>query len=155
VVTTACPATHRTLSARREVPLAHETRPRGAARPAIELTVDCEPIERLAALVVRVRGPAPLGLPVRVRDHVVGQIDARGIAHIVLRVAPHTTLRVQLDTTTAPELEPKSPVQSFALGADDSIVLFDQALTRARAPRRRQRHEAARGRAALLPYRVD
>lgn len=162
VVTAACPSAFRTLDERRELAV----RPLRAAAgqqpgPSLQLSVTCEPLELLAALVVRARGERVAGLPLRVHDQVVGQTGPDGTAHILLRARPDASLTVELDTSREPALEPRSPVQTFQLGKQPSVLLFEPSLERASSSRRRPRAarpgvgRASAGTPGRLPYRVD
>jgi hypothetical protein len=152
-LSSACPPSYRTLEAKRRLVL----RRIGAAAshaPALELTVHCEPLERQAAIVVRVQGPEVAGLPVRVGGETVGQTESDGTAHLLLHVKPHSALRVQLVTEAHAGLLPRNPVQSFAIEDEDTILLVAQTLEPTK-PKRPARAPARRARGPVLPYRID
>lgn len=147
-LTFACPAGHRTLEAQRELWL-RRAQPIAHPAAALALTVRCQPIERLAALVVRARGSRSGGLPVLVRGEVIGQTAPDGTAHLLIPTRAQSALRVTIDTSTVPALRPASPVQTFEVRDADRLLLFEQRFAmEARAPILRQR---AGGR----PYRID
>jgi len=152
-LSSACPPTYRTLEPKRRLVL-RRVSSAAQPRPALELTLRCEPLERQAALVVRALGPDTAGLPIRVGGETVGQTAADGTAHVVLRVKPHSSLRVQLVTEAHPELLPRNPMQSFEIDDQDEVFLVEQALARAK-PRRRVPKAPQRAPAPLLPYRID
>ncbi len=156
VVTAACPPAYRTLDERRELamPQLHASNGQRAA-PTVQLTITCQPLELLAALVVRLRGESSAGLPIRVRDQVVGQTGPDGTAHLVLRARPNASLTVELDTSAEPQLEPRNPVQTFQLGKESSVLVFDQTLTRPRGAHHARRQVHFAGPTRGLPYRVD
>jgi hypothetical protein len=156
VITAACPSAYRTVDERRELSL-HRVLGRAprASAPSLQLRVSCEPLEVLAALVVRVRGDGVADLPVRVRDRVVGQTDPEGAAHLLLRGRPDSSVTVQLDTSRVPGLQPESPVQTFELGQQPSVLVFERTLTRPRPVRRSPRPALTTALRSRLPYRVD
>lgn len=144
----ACPASHRTPNPRRELRL-RAPRPIAGHDAPLALAVACEPVERVAALVVRARGPRSAGLPVHVQGELLGQTARDGTAHLLIRARAHSVLRVMLDTSAVPALRPTNPVHSFELGQEDRLVLFEQRFTvEARAPISRQA-------TPRRPYRID
>jgi len=152
-LSSACPPAYRTLEPKRRLVL-RRVASAAQSTPALELTLRCEPLERQAALVVRALGPDTAGLPIRVDGETVGQTAADGSAHLVLRVKPHSSLRVQLVTEAHPELLPHNPMQSFEIDDQDEIFLVEQTLARAK-PRRPSPKAPHRAPAPLLPYRID
>lgn len=155
-ITSACPPAYRTLDERRELTMRrlHAT-PNQPTASRLQLTLTCEPLELLTALVVRIRGELTSGLPIRVRDQVVGQTGPDGTAHLVLRTRPDASLTVELDTSAEARLAPINPVQTFQLGKEPSVLVFDQTLTRPRAARRGLRPARLAAPTRGLPYRVN
>jgi hypothetical protein len=154
----ACPPAYRTVDARRQLILrdlhaSAERKPR-ADSTGIQLTAQCEPLERMAVLVVRTSGPSTAGLPINVGGELVGMTQPDGTSHVLIRTPPHRSLRVELDTSQHPELAPSDPVQTFQVDDDDSILLFEQALVRAPTPRAARR-TPSRTRQSRVPYRID
>jgi hypothetical protein len=155
----ACPPAYRTLTASRRVVLRGIDRDaRSHPQSDLELVARCEPIDRTAVIAVRVRGPITSGLPILVAGETAGQTEADGCAHLLRRVQPHSSLRVELDTAAHPQLIPRDPVQRFELGDSDSILLFEQAFATTRPPARARRSRALRLPAGppspRLPYRI-
>jgi hypothetical protein len=150
ILSWACPAAYATRTEQRSLVLEA-----GARAAPTTLRAQCEPLERSAALVVRVSGAPASGVPVRVRGEVVARTDATGVAHALLRVRPNAPIAVALDTREYPELLPRDPVETFQLGDEDSVLLLERTL--ASAPpatpkgKRRVRREPAR----RLPYRIQ
>jgi hypothetical protein len=151
----ACPPAYRTQNENRRLVLRRLERKALSQASDFELTTHCEPLERVAAVVVRARGPSTTGLPIRIGGEIVGQTDLDGIAHLLLKTRPHSALRVQLETSAHPELIPSDPVQTFQLDDEDSILLVDQSF--ALAPRKHYagHRVAAAPSAAHVPYRID
>jgi len=96
------------------------------ARPEVEVT--CGRDQRIAALLVST--PGFEGLPVLVHDRQVGRTDATGTAHVLLQGDPSTPLRVVLDTSSVPDVQPASPHRDLQIGTRDEIIVFAPALTR-------------------------
>jgi hypothetical protein len=150
VLTVACPPGHRTLDPRRALQLQVPRPVAGAGQGAtLALTVRCAPIERVAALVVRARGPGSAGVPVRVGGEALAQTAADGTAHLLLTARARSALRVTLDTSGVPGLHPASPARTFEIGDDDRLLLFEQ---RFQLPPRAPIH---RQRSTPHPYRLD
>jgi hypothetical protein len=123
VLSWACPAAHEPSSEQRELSI-----DAGAASPLLKLEARCAPLDVQAALVVRASGAPPEGLPIVVRDEVVARTDAEGLAHVMLRARRGSSLAVALDTSAHPRLVPASPIETFQLGGDDTILLLDRKL---------------------------
>ena len=152
-VTGLCPTGHQGPSAPRALKLRHVTNTSGRKAATLELTFRCTPELTRAALVVRARrGDKPLALPILVDGRVVGQTDAQGVAHVLVRSAPHASLQARLDTKGAPELQPRDPVRIFDLEDTDTVLLFDQTFeTRKPAPH----PHATRPVPRRVPYRIQ
>lgn len=160
VITAACPSAYRTIHERRELALWPLQRPGSGAGgrgsdAGLQLSITCEPVELLAALVVRVRAPSAAALPIRVRNRVIGQTGPDATAHLVLRARPDSSVTVELDTSAAPDLEPSNPVQTFQLGKEPAVFVFDQTLTRTAPARRAARTRRPEAAAHRLPYRLN
>jgi hypothetical protein len=125
-LTAACPPAYRTLMQNRRLVLRRIEGRTGHATSDFELTARCEPLERLAAVVVRARGPAVAGLPIRVDGETLGQTDLDGTAHLLVKARPHSSVRVAILTSEHADLLPRDPVQTFQLDDEDSILLVDQ-----------------------------
>jgi hypothetical protein len=148
----ACPSAYRTRGDQRVLTL--EAPAQRSSQPST-LRAQCEPLERLAALVVRLTGAPATGLPIRVRNEIVARTDEHGVAHALLRVRPSSPLGVALDTSQHPELVPRDPVETFQLGDDDSILLFERTLSAAPRPALKAKRRVRREPARRLPYRIE
>jgi hypothetical protein len=123
-LTAACPPEYRTAEPQRQLRL---QRLRGAnSQTDLQLTTRCEASERQFAVVVRTRGAALGGIPIQARGQLVGQTEADGTAHLLIRSRPHASLRIALDTSRQPELIPHDPVHTFQLQDQDDVLLVDQ-----------------------------
>lgn len=99
--------------------------PAAAAR-GIEISLECKPAERIAALVVR-SGGIP-GLPVIMQGQQVATTDASGVAHLVLRLPPSSAFTVGIDTSSNPNIIPANPSLPFTIADNDDILTFDPQL---------------------------
>jgi hypothetical protein len=108
-----------------------------AARRGIVQTVQCAPIERTLAVVVRTEGQS--NVPVYWQNREVGRTDQGGVAHLTFRVRPPTPVQLELRTSENPLLRPENPRQVFTLaeGAMDDVQFWDQTFAVEAAPRRR------------------
>jgi hypothetical protein len=100
---------------------------------ASELSVQCVPDKRMAALLVSAPGFG--GLPILLHGREVGRTDTSGIAHLALRGEPRTPMRVVLDTSARPRITPPSPHKDVRIGARDEIVVFAPELTEPDPPK--------------------
>lgn len=151
-----CPEGHR---APEELPLLTLRRFRGldpaAAERGIEVSIDCPPAERTAAVVIRA-GDNGGGLPVTMSGRELARTDEHGIAHLVMHVQPHTTFRLRLDTSDNEDLRPQSPGATFTVPDADEIFLFDQPFeVRQKRRRWRRRRRSSEPSGPMLPMRID
>jgi hypothetical protein len=110
--------------------------PAGAVR-GVEVTVQCRPAERLAAVVVRAGGIA--NIPVLMQGQPVALTDASGVAHLMLKLPPNSGFTMALDTSANPRLAPANPSQPFVVPDSDEVLVFDAPLIEQRAPTKRRR----------------
>jgi hypothetical protein len=123
-ITTACPPEYRTAEPQRQLRL---QRLRSAdPQTDLQLTTRCEASERQVAVVVRTRGAALGGIPIHAAGQLVGQTEADGTAHLLIRSRPHASLRISLDTTRQPDLIPQDPVHTVQLQDQDDVLFVDQ-----------------------------
>lgn len=146
----ACPATHEPPADQRELVLEDP-----AQAPGLKLEARCAPLEVQAALVVRASGAPREGLPVLVRDEVVARTDADGIAHVVLSARRGSALTVALDTSAHPKLVPASPVETFQLGDEDTILLLDRALSSPTPKTKRLASKGPKEPSFRKPFRIQ
>jgi hypothetical protein len=157
LLTSACPPEYRSPDPERRLLL---QRPQAHPRADVadfQLTTRCEPSERQVVVVVRTRGAAHGGMPIRASGQVVGQTEADGTAHLLLRARPHQTVRILLDTSLQPEILPRDPVQTLQLEDQDEVSFIDQLFE---PVLREAPHKPARPRKPLppapaLPYRIN
>lgn len=123
-----CPPNHQAPKAPLEVALF-----RYAAGSTPELTAVCAQ-ERVAEAVV-VRTPGAHDLPLYARGERIGETDAQGVAHLLLRGAPGENIDLSFDTSERPELRPVNPSVRVALGAQDDVVLAEQRFETRAKPR--------------------
>jgi hypothetical protein len=114
----------------RSIPLS-----RHARQPPLDLQFVCRPAQRSLLLVVR--APLGVGLPVLVDGEQVGTVASDGTLHAVVQRAPEATVRVTLDTTNTPTLVPQQPVREIKVSDQDEFIVFDQVLSVAPAKSRR------------------
>jgi hypothetical protein len=107
-----------------------------SAPAGLRTSFQCKPQQRLAAVVIRAGGKA--GLPVLLDGKPIGETDAAGFAHLLVRVPASGMLQLGLDTTRMPALRPKNPVSSFAMHDADGLFVLDQPFQE-RAPPRKKR----------------
>jgi hypothetical protein len=107
---------------------------------AMEITLRCRPLKRLAAFVVRAsNGP---DLPVLLDGQRVARTNGSGVAHFSIRGAPGTEYTVELETAERPRLLPRSPTHLFILPNADEIFVINQAFKVENEPPRRGRRRA-------------
>ena len=107
---------------------------------------------KMRNVMVAVKTTGSKGTPVLVNGERQATTDDNGIAHVALVVDRNTpSVRVDLDTTSEPTLVPQSPSRTFALNGKDSVLIFDQALSR----RSRPKPKAAAAPARHIPQRLN
>ncbi len=104
-------------------------------------------------IVVVVRAQGGGGLTLNVEGKPSGTTDADGIAHVLVHASRQVkSLNVSLDTSTRPELKPRSPSRTYELAGNDAILLLDQTFVSAQ---RRVLRAAAPKKQKHIPYRID
>lgn len=118
-------------------------------------TVDVQCAASLRSKVIAVRAGQP-DLPVLLRGEVVARTNERGTTHVLLRERAGTSVRLTLDTSSAPQLRPASPVRMFAVAAKDDFAVWDQPFeVIAKKPKRKPKPEVAPEPEAHVPERLD
>lgn len=115
-----------------------EAGPRG-----LEMSLECPPLERWAALVVRTGQP---DLPILIGDEEVARTDASGVAHHVLKGAPNSRYRVTISTEGKPNLRPQNPRALVTLGSRSDTFVIEEEIEERRVRRRRRRARRRRSR---------
>ncbi|HET9929597.1 MAG TPA: hypothetical protein VFQ35_02870 [Polyangiaceae bacterium] len=123
-----CPPNHKPPKAPLEVALF-----RYAAGSTPELTAVCE--QETVAEAVVVRTPGARDVPLYARGERVGQTDAQGVAHLLLRGAPGENVDLAFDTSERPELRPASPSVRVTLANQDDVLLAEQRFEQRPKPR--------------------
>lgn len=108
-----------------------------AAARGVEISIQCRPSDRLAAVVVRSGGIA--NIPVLMQGQPVALTDASGVAHLMLKLPPNTSFTMALDTSAHPRIAPASPSQPFVVPDSDEVLIFDAPLIEAALPPPRRR----------------
>ena len=154
-LTTTCPAGFDTEKAERRIVLGHYQR--SGNQPAqLKVRAGCIQREHDLALVVRSRP----GVALLVDGQRLGQTNADGIEHLLLRVRPGTRLQLSLDTTAHPGLLPQQPIKTIYTEPHDDLITWDQPLEpkpRAWPPSRRRAPPAEPVESVTphMPVRID
>jgi hypothetical protein len=118
-------------------------------------TVQVQCSASLRSTVVAVRAGQP-NLPVLLRGEVVARTNERGTTHVLLQERAGTSVRLTLDTSSAPQLRPASPVRMFAVTAKDDFTVWDQPFeVIAKKHKRKPKPEVAPEPEAHVPERLD
>jgi hypothetical protein len=118
----ACPAGFRAIGPAINVVLRPLADP--ARRP--EYRARCRP--ELRSLVIAVRAPNAVHVPLRYLGKEIARTDDQGAAHGLLRLPPNESAKLMLDTS-APEhrwLRPQNPELKVSMPDRDDVVLFEQ-----------------------------
>lgn len=148
-----CPSAHRNPGDLRPITLQHLRRldePDVIQR--VRVRVECPP--RTRAAIVLVRTPGHAGVPVLVDGTERARTDADGLAHIALRLEPHTTIEVALRTDHLADLLPRNPSRVYLVPDHDELFVFDQELTPTHTTRRRRRRRRVIETGSDLPERI-
>lgn len=150
-VTVTCPDGFAGAERPSSVRLAHTRRVDLGGYQATRFEATCTREVREIVLVVRSEGAG--GVPLVVDGRPAGSTNSDGIAHVLAHAERRVgALRVTLDTSSRPELKPKSPTRTYELSGKDAILLFDQ--TFVTAPKRVLRAAAPKPQ-KHVPYRID
>lgn len=127
----------RALGTGRTEPLAHD--------------VTCDRKSR--DIVVAVKASGAPDTPVLINGHREATTDENGIAHVALTVDRNApSVRIDLDTSADTSLVPQNPSRTYTLKARDSILVFEQALSRRARPRLQK---AVRAPTRHIPQRLN
>lgn len=94
------------------------------AEQGLQVSISCPPLERLAVVVIRTKGQTDL--PVTMRGREIARTDEDGVAHVLIKMAPESTFRLELNTSDRPKLQPQNPGATFTVPDEDHIFLYDQ-----------------------------
>ncbi len=105
----------------------------------LAVTAECRPTDRRGVVVVRAKGHADL--PVLMHGAEVARTDRHGVAHVLVALAPHSSFRVEIETSKRPTLRPRNPVATFTMHDADDLFLFDPEFTeKKKKPKPRKKH---------------
>ncbi len=107
---------------------------------AMEITLRCRPMKRLAAVIVRAKNGS--GLPVLLDGESVARTNGSGVAHFSVRGAAGTEYTVELDTGERPRLLPQFPTQLITLPDADEIFVVNQSFDVRKEPGHRGHRRA-------------
>jgi hypothetical protein len=110
-----------------EKPIVVGLRRMAPGSPPPKFAVQCVPL--LRSIVVGIRTENGANLPIRRLNQVVGQTDAEGVAHLLLKAAPRDPVILTLDTHKDDTLRPQNPTLTFAAPDRDELVLLEQKFT--------------------------
>jgi hypothetical protein len=141
-IATECPAEYR--SPDEEVPLRLRRiesidSPQGGA---LHVATRCLPRRRKTAIVVRTPGFSDL--PVLMHGAEVARTDDQGTAHILLALAPGSEVKLKVDTSSNPYLQPHSPSETLTVGDIDDVFVFNPDLVERRPKPKRRKAKAKR-----------
>jgi hypothetical protein len=128
------------------------TRPLGSSqREPITYDVVCQ--KRLRQVAIVVKSERGADLPVSIDGKRVGTTDGAGNAHALVELDRTTTaVRVDLETTRDPRLQPQNPQRTFELHGRDAVLIFEQPFTLASRAAPRPKSQPIR---RHVPQRLD
>ncbi|MCB9709123.1 MAG: hypothetical protein H6714_10080 [Myxococcales bacterium] len=118
---------------------------------AVEIAIPCKPSMMKTVVIVRADGQA--SMPVFIDGREVARTNTRGVAHLVVRMAPGTEFQVKIGTGHKPRLRPQDPSQTFVIPEVEGAVVFDQAFVMAERHRRSKRK--SRSKSSSGPIRLN
>lgn len=115
----------------------------------LSMNLECPPVERWGALVVRTGHP---DLPILIEDEEVARTDESGVAHHIFSGAPNSRYRVTISTEGNPNLRPQNPRALVTFGdRSDTFVIEEEIEERQVRRRRRRRRSSMRsGRMSIM-----
>lgn len=120
---TVCPEGYRTRGEETELKLRRFAIFDASDRNRLHVAVECRPVVRQAAVLVRA-GQA--NVPVLKGGVEIARTDLDGLAHILVTTAPRASFQLTLDTSQAPRLRPRSPTATFTMADSDRVFVFEQ-----------------------------
>lgn len=136
-----CPEDHRATEDSKSMRVRHFESVDESAPSAIQVTLRCKPLRRLAVFIVTARnGP---NLPVLIDGHAAGRTNELGVAQISRWGVPGTEYALEIDTSANPRLLPRSPVHAFTLPDAHEIFVVNESF-QLQEPRRTRRKGRAR-----------
>ena len=114
--------------------------------------VQCAPSEDRKVIAVRAGQP---NLPVMLHGEVVAHTGSGGTAHVLLKERAGSSVRLTIDTSSAPGLRPESPTRMFAVSAKDDFAVWDQPFELIKKTKHKVKTEAVTVAAPPVPYRLD
>jgi hypothetical protein len=94
-----------------------------AGSPAPTFEVECVPF--VHSYVVGIAAENGARLPISYLNQPLGQTDALGVAHVLVRAPSQEQVSLTLDTSARPELRPQSPSLAFVAGESSELVLLE------------------------------
>jgi hypothetical protein len=115
-----------------EKPLVVGLRQLGPGSPAPTFEVACVP--RLHTFVIGLRAEHGAHVPVSYLGQALGETDATGVAHVLVRAPRQEQVSLTLDTSGHPELRPQNPTLTFVAPDRDELVLFEHEFVELKRP---------------------
>ncbi len=125
----------------------------GSAARGVQVSIECRPKRRQAALVVRTKGRS--GIPILVDGVKRGETEDNGVAHLVMSLPPYTTFKAKLDTSAFPLLRPQMPEMTFTLSDGDDVFVLDQTFSEDKPVVKTRRAPKARTPKTNRPVRIQ
>ncbi len=144
-----CPEGTVTLEQTRSIRLAHTKSVALGAKQPLKIDAICP--RRSREVVVVVHADQGGSIPVLIDGKIATVTSSDGFAEVLLNVDRSIqSIAVGLDTSSRPNLKPKSPNRRYDISTSDSILIFDQKFNVLPPVRAIARKEARH-----IPYRID
>jgi hypothetical protein len=112
-----------------------------AAARGIVQRVNCPPVDRTVAIIIRTNGKA--GIPITWQGREVSRTDAAGVASLTFRVRPAAQIQLALNTANDfADLRPQSPTRQFLAPDADEVFVWNQDFETAAPTRPRNVHRS-------------
>ena len=125
---------------------------RAAAARGIVNRVNCPPVDRAVAVVVRTDRRA--NVPVFWQGHEVSRTDESGLAVMTFRVRPSTPIQLAMNTAELATLRPQNPTRQFLVPDSDEVLVWEQEFHEEAAPSARPRARPHVGPIRRMPVRI-
>ena len=107
-----------------EKPILVGLRAMAAGSPTPNFDAECVPLAQ--EILVGLRTENGANLPIIYLDEVIGHINAAGVTHLKLKVAPKEQVTLTIDTSKNPALRPQNPTLTFVAKEKDEMILLEQ-----------------------------
>lgn len=150
-----CPSEHVAVTAPSEIVFLAKRDLDGENNSRIEVAIECERAQRVAAVLVHT--PGYEGMPVLVDGVETARTGPGGFAHLRVDLPPSAPFLVEIDSSEYPKLIPQNPRRSMSIGQEDGLFVFEQSFSEMKPRREKHRRSKKKTQEPTIkrPIRID